>query len=839
MIKVNSRGVITSVAKTTYKANKKRNALTVFAVILTTFLITAVFGIGISYWNGISERSVRMNGMDYDIELTEPREDQMEKVRDMDAVKYAGLAVKCGIVEEYKGKALEKVRFYWVDDICWEKQCIPAYEFFKGHYPEKENELVLSTEALRNMGVSRPEIGMELPLKYYALNSGEEDGKQENITKTFTLSGYYRDYSGNQYGYVSKAFFDKTGAKPTDFTQGALKITLKNALYSKKDIMEIQIPLKLQNPQVLMADDEILANFIKVAAGLGGLLLMILLSGYLFVYNTLYISVSKDIRYYGQLKTLGMTSVQLKWLVYLQAFWNSCIGIPAGLLLGAGISAGVVPMALRLMDPSMGSMEIVPVNPFIYIGAAVFSSATVMAGCRKPAVITGECSPVEAVRYTGMTEGKERDKVRVSGLKHMARRNMFRDKKQAVVILGSFFVALTVFLCVNAVVRGNDAKNILNQTSECDILVKNQTTLDENIPLITEEKVEEIRAVKGVKEVRPVTSAEALVPYQEEVFGEYYKRLYDSRYSPGNYEKDIEEFKKDGGVTNSIFHMRMIGISPEGFQIVNDELGGILDEDAFEKGETAVALTFFASAGEAAGKKVRFSLPDSPYPQKEYQVTIAAVGQNNLNPAEFAGGYTPDILVSNTFAEKLMGDKLYTELVQVDYEESFSKTTEKAVKEVFQGETQVSFRSKLVRYQEMKLAEQQVKFLGGGLGLILAVLSILNYINMMAAGVQNRAREFAVLESIGMTTGQIKKVLIREGLGYGGLSIALSMAVGLPLSYMVFQSVKVYDIKFSLPFFYNLILFAVIIAVCVIVPPAIYQMTQKDSVIERLRTDGE
>ena len=54
----------------------------------------------------------------------------------------------------------------------------------------------------------------------------------------------------------------------------------------------------------------------------------------------------------------------------------------------------------------------------------------------------------------------------------MARRNMFRDRKQAVVILGSFFVVLTVFLCVNAVVRGNDAKNILNQISSCDITVK-------------------------------------------------------------------------------------------------------------------------------------------------------------------------------------------------------------------------------------------------------------------------------------------------------------------------------------------------------------------------------
>ena len=278
--------------------------------------------------------------------------------------------------------------------------------------------------------------------------------------------------------------------------------------------------------------------------------------------------------------------------------------------------------------------------------------------------------------------------------------------------------------------------------------------------------------------------------------------------------------------------MRMI--CPEEFREVNHELGGILDRDAFEKGETAVALTFFTSAEEAVGKKIRFALPDSSNPQKEYQVTIAAVGDSSLNPAEFSGGYTPDILVSNAFAEKLMGDKLYTELVQVDYEEPYSRDTEKAVKKVFRGETQISFRSKLVRYQEMKLSEQQVKFLGGGL-----VLSILNYINMMAAGVQNRAKEFATLESLGMTSGQIKKVLVREGLGYGGLSILLSLVAGLPLSYLVFQSVTVYNIEYSLPVLYNLILFGAIIAVCVIVPPVIYQMTQKDSVIERLRADGE
>ena len=50
MTKINNRKVISQIAATTYKANKKRNVLTIFAIILTTFLIGVVFAVGMSYW---------------------------------------------------------------------------------------------------------------------------------------------------------------------------------------------------------------------------------------------------------------------------------------------------------------------------------------------------------------------------------------------------------------------------------------------------------------------------------------------------------------------------------------------------------------------------------------------------------------------------------------------------------------------------------------------------------------------------------------------------------------------------------------------------------------------
>lgn len=137
MLKVSNRTVTAKVASTTYKANGKRNLLTIFALFLTTFLISVIIALGVGYWTTIAQRQIRMEGMDYDVELTEPAEKQVQIIREMDEVKYAGVAVKCAIMNTYEDKKLDKMRLYWLDDICWEHQTIPALEEYTGHYPEK------------------------------------------------------------------------------------------------------------------------------------------------------------------------------------------------------------------------------------------------------------------------------------------------------------------------------------------------------------------------------------------------------------------------------------------------------------------------------------------------------------------------------------------------------------------------------------------------------------------------------------------------------------------------------------------------------------------------------
>ncbi len=837
MLRVKNKKTVIEIAGITYRANKNRNLLAVFAISLTTFLIATVLATGASYWNTISQRQIRMEGMDYDIELSEPRDDQVKTIRSKEKVEYAGVMVKCGILEQYKETALDKIRLYWLDETCWEKQTVPALESFKGEYPQSEDEIMLGKNALNAMGIPNPKIGMKLNLTYFTLEEGSDE---ELLAKEFVLSGWYTDYSRAAKGYVSKAFFNQTGVKQTDLTQGLLRISLKNPVYSESDIKSIREGLDMRGNQYLSADYNLFANFFIMLLGLAALLIMIFASGYLFIYNTMYISISKDIRYYGQLKTLGMTSVQLKSIIYRQAVWNSAAGIPLGLAAAAVTAEMMIPQLLHIANPTFSAKDIVSVNVWVFLLGGCFAFLTNLISCRKPAKMAGDCSPVEAMRYIPYSGKRKNRRREWGGIYSMAFQNMFRDRKQAAVIFASFVIVMSVFMSVNTIIRANDAERILNEIYSYDIRFKNETVIeDDRKQLITEEKISQTEKAEGVKSVRKVGSEEVVIPYQEEIYGDYFKELYQSRYSPGNYEEDMALYRKEPG--SGLFMPRFISIDEKGFDLLNEDLGNVLDRDDFEQGKTAVALKYFTEGDNGmTGKTVRFYFPDETgegQTVQEHTVQIAAVAGSGMNPAYFAGGLTPDLIVSEKYAEKL-GRETITELIDIEYENAYSKETERKVKAVFAGDKQISHESKLERYAEMKNTETQVKVLGNSAGVIIALLAVLNYLNTMAASVQNRSGELASLESIGMTAGQIKKMLRAEGIGYALISLLLSSVIGFPASYVVFQAAALYKgVSFSVPWIRNLMLFGIVLAVCAAAPVVIYRRTQGASVVERLRCD--
>ncbi|MNC15534.1 FtsX-like permease family protein [compost metagenome] len=129
------------------------------------------------------------------------------------------------------------------------------------------------------------------------------------------------------------------------------------------------------------------------------------------------------------------------------------------------------------------------------------------------------------------------------------------------------------------------------------------------------------------------------------------------------------------------------------------------------------------------------------------------------------------------------------------------------------------------------------QIVGYGLSFVIALIGILNYINTVVTGVITRRNEFALLESIGMTKRQLKKMLIYEGLYNVLLTTAITSTLGVFLTYSISKSIAdnmaftVFHMSW-LPF---ILVVPVLAAIAYTVTLSSYRMLSKASIVERLR----
>lgn len=122
------------------------------------------------------------------------------------------------------------------------------------------------------------------------------------------------------------------------------------------------------------------------------------------------------------------------------------------------------------------------------------------------------------------------------------------------------------------------------------------------------------------------------------------------------------------------------------------------------------------------------------------------------------------------------------------------------------------------------------------IALLLLLVGVLNYVNTMTCGIENRRLTFSVMESLGMSGRQIRQLLIREGFLYAIFSILITMTAGTAVTYLFFQMMNYMGAPFSIPEAPLIAAFALVILICLAAPLAAYRrMTGKRSVVDRLR----
>lgn len=846
-----NKEVIKRVEKGMMKANRTRNIFAVVAVALTTFMITTIFSLGINYKENMDLTSVRTSGTNANVSLAMPTNEQEKEIRDLDYVKTVGTQYMIGSVAG-KNEADRDlaIAMQYYDNTEWEKHYKEAISNIKGEYPKKENEIMLSEDALSQLGIKEPKLDMEIPLSYVS-----KDGEQKD---TFTLSGWFRSYTGTGMAFLSESYCQEHGY--TMQNSGVLSLSLDNP---KDNFYDIQDDITLNENQTFQGSVSMSSSSGSVYAMIILLVFFIIGSGYLLIYNVLYISISRDTRFYGLIKTLGTTEKQIKTLVKRQALTFACIGIPIGVILAGVLSFGIVPVILEnAFDSGKSIMDVeMFFHPSIFILSIIFSALTVWISCNAPAKVAGKISPIEALRYQNFasTKTKSRNSTNGGKLHVMAYHNVFRDKKRAFLVFMSLFMGITMILGVNGMIGSMKAENYVKKYMDYnfeyrDVQFEQYEQPNKEVPQFDEQFVEEIKQIDGVKNVDIQKTVWGGIAFDEADLEDFMKIKYeDSRYKTEgqSYQEMVADLKKYANAGD--YGCYITTLDDKAVEEYNTKHPDTpIDIEKFQRGETAISgmdteynapntalvgKTLSLTADSSDGKATDFLIDGSFYfGDYENNLSYSMDQRKDIS-------IVPDIIyVSEAGMERLTKTPIISgigidikdinQLEEIDSElQTLNGTLTK---------TEWSYTSPVGIIEEFNQMNYSLNLLGNGAAVLLIVIGLINFINVMLTGVVARKNEFAVMESIGTSKKQIKKILTLEGGIYALVTTGLIMTLGNAFLLLVADAVPhMADYaKFEYPFALVICLIFAIFIICLSVPAIVYRAVSKETVIERLHDLG-
>ena len=841
MLKNNNQAVVKRLAKNNLKSNRRRSLSMVLAIMLSSFLLFSVFTVGATYLKMQRQQNIRLNGAEFDAIMYGISEEQKEILEENPTVEHYGVVMVSGVVAETEADKTPGVGLLYADDTYWKKMMAPARKFVKGHYPVEENEVMVTEDALKKCGFSDKKIGDEITFVY------EINEKRE--VETFRISGIWDGYGDTDNFYMSKAFCDKQKLDAVYY--GRCHISFCKKWMSDEAQQAFIDSMKLKKSQRLFYVYEY-GNATEIFLGLSGIALVTVLSAYLLIYNIMYLSVAGNIRYYGLLQTIGMTGRQIRQLMQKQLLWIGGIGMLAGILIGAGTSFFLIPVVVKtfVSAKEMGAVQ-VTFHPIIVLLTVLLTGCTVWYAGRKPTKIAVGSSPVEALEYRVVSSVRKRHKTRKGSLiVRMALEQLTRNKKKTMVTMLSLAASLSVFLCLITLLHTQSAREYSYNYMGLDMVLKNDTINnmvlnraaegEEQIqgvhPILNEELLNEIRQTDGVEEVLPTITVPTIVPWEKEVTDVWMREFYET-WMNIPYEDDIEEYQQHP----ENFGSSLVGITEEDFRALNAEMEQPVDEEAFLSGKTCILYRhglFGLDEKELRGKQI--SCEEYVHPENTRTFEIA--GMTDVGDYVSLLGFPPTMIVIDD-AVKAFTEKPIVFRVGIRYAEEYHKETEDAILsniEESPNKTDFSWDSKIEQAENVKAAQGHMMEIGFGIVLILGIIGVMNYINTSVGNMQSRQKEISIMESVGMTERQVKKMLVWEGIFYTGGVLFLTLSVGIGITYAIYQTMNYMGAKFWFPALPFLGATLILFVVCIVVPVWTYQKIEKSgSLVERIRVSVE
>ena len=829
MLKNPNQKVIRRMAVNTLKINRRRTVTLFLAVLLSSFMIFTIFTVGESYFRLQKIQNMRMSGAKFDAIMYGVTDEQRQMCESNPDIVQTGTAGVCGWVEATDQDSTPDVGLIWADDGYWNKMMQPVIETLEGSYPTAFDEIMVTKSALKECGYENLGVGDSITMIY-----GTYEGTTEG---TFRISGIWDGYGAKKVLYVSKAFYDQSGWSLSQAASGRYYMTFKQKLMTKKAQNAFIKSMKLGKQQNLFFNSDF-GEAVQILAGLGGLIAVTCLCAYLLIYNIMYLSVAGKIRYFGLLQTVGMTERQIKKLLKEQMLLIGTAGIVSGYVAGGMVSFFLIPLIVKTMGirkKYVGS-AMVRFHPVILLATIVLVGVTIHLASRKPAKMAANISPIEALGYR---PSRRKKKIRKFGkgtiVGKLSREQFAKDKKRTAVVLVSLAASLSVYLCVVTMLDSQAARTIVSNYMDTDLVIKNDTAYKENAAdrrdILDENLLKEIQKNAGVSEVHPMVYTEITVPWEPD-FAEMWMKEFYAKWMSIPYEQEKEEYQKHP----ENFGSSMIGIDEQEFEYLNKTLENPVDKEDFLSGKACIIYKngLDLADAEITGKEVTCALRGDQEKMKRF--TIAGVTNEVYYTALL--GYPPTIITSDRVV-KAFAENSITLKMSVKYKKEYDRATEQSVLNLLEesdGAKDFSWESKLEEADEIERAQGNMLQIGIGIVLILAFIGIMNYINTFVVNIQSRMTELSVMESIGMTPGQLLGMLVREGALYAGGAWAITLTVGMGITYLFYEAMNYRKVAFSVPVLPMIFAAEISLLVCILVPVAAWKrMERKGTVVERIK----
>ena len=892
-MKVKNRKAVRRLSVKSFKAAGRRNITAAVAIAMTTVLFTALFTIMMSINTSYESYTFRQIGGYAHGTFKDVTSQQASMIESNSKVKAVGRRITAGIITD-GGFAKIPAEISYMDDNNAKWSYI---NLSKGHMPEAEDEIIMDTAALDALGVD-PEIGAKIKLTYDMLDVDSNVGSR---TDTFRLVGWwdYDDISPVHFINVSDAYVRKV--EQAAFGDGAdhlredINVMFRTSIGIEENMKTVENDLGFQSDDLdkdgyvrygvnwgytaSQAADGIDLEMVAAAAAL---LILIIMTGYLIIYNIFRISVSSDIRYYGLLKTVGVTPRQLRRIVRQQAMMLCAEGCPAGLVIG--YLAGRVLMPVIMESTSLGTscME-VSISPVIFAASALFSIVTVFLSCARPARMASKVSPVEAVKYADASHGQHKigkmrrirkpGAMKGAGLGRMALANLGRSRLKTLVVILSMALSVVLLSVLCAFVSGFDMEKYLSKQTCADFIVGKtdyfRYQANSSDSGLTGDEIAEIKS--GIKSsisgmAWSLDEPDSVIWLPENA-GDSDDDASDDEQT--SYAK--QALQKEGRENMPCSDLQIEGLDAEllqKLQVIDGELapmsdsgenaiavaaetddnGNLMDGDSLLKPGDTVTVTYIDEGYFIDSRTGEKSSENTPGEYIKYKVarshdvryTVCAVVSVPYSMSFRYSDFSSIDAVINS--ERLRADsdaEIFPMFYMFDAPDRSAEDGDEAFLKELTGSPSSSlmYESKATVRAEFEGFRNMFTLLGGVLCAITGLVGILNFFNSIMTGMMSRRHEFAVLQSIGMTGKQLKSMLIYEGLLYAACAILLSVVLSIiiePLAGRLMENIFwFYSYHFTVKGI--LITAPIFLAAGAALPAMLYKGISRRSIIERLR----